>query len=48
MLQNDKIDIFFMGDFNEIEVCEHIKTFVFTAHVNLVCNRIIIKNFRMF
>lgn len=25
MLQNDKIDIFFMGDFNEIEVCEHIK-----------------------
>ena len=27
MLQNDKIDIFFMGDFNEIEVCEHIKTF---------------------
>ncbi|VUX02224.1 Antilisterial bacteriocin subtilosin biosynthesis protein AlbE [Streptococcus constellatus] len=27
MLQNDKIDIFFMGDFNEIEVCEHLKTF---------------------
>ena len=27
MLQNDKIDIFFMGDFNEIEVCEHMKTF---------------------
>ena len=27
MLQNDKIDIFFMGDFNEIEVCEYMKTF---------------------
>ena len=27
MLQNDKIDIFFIGDFNEIEVCEHLKSF---------------------
>ncbi|AZQ42611.1 EF-P 5-aminopentanol modification-associated protein YfmF [Streptococcus periodonticum] len=27
MLQNDKIDIFFIGDFNEIEVYEHLKMF---------------------
>ena len=27
MLQNDKIDIFFIGEFNEIEVCEHLKSF---------------------
>ena len=27
MLQNDKIDISFIGEFNEIEVCEHLKSF---------------------
>ena len=33
-LKNDRIDFFFLGDFNEVEITESLKSLPFTAREN--------------